>query len=88
MDDEKDIQKSTFRAIRHDRHPMGRWVDLVAPNAVRPEHAPITIPAAAPKPGTQTQKVLAALGFTGAEIDRMIASGAASEAWSEKYLPE
>jgi len=86
--DEIDIQKSTFRAIRHDRHPMGRWVDLVAPNAVRPANAPITIPNAAPKPGTQTRKVLAALGFTEAEVDAMIASGAAGEAWSEKYLPE
>jgi hypothetical protein len=26
-----DICHATCRAIRHDRHPMGRWVDLVAP---------------------------------------------------------
>ena len=67
---------------------MGRWVDLVAPNAVRPERATITIPGNAPKPGTQTRTVLAQLGYTEPEISAMIESGAAGESWSAKYLPE
>ena len=58
-----DISKATFRAVRHDRHPMGRWVDLVAPNAVRPGQAGITIPGPAPKYGQDTRAILARLGY-------------------------
>lgn len=83
-----DLTQATYRAIRHDLHPMGRFVDLVAPNAVRPERAAITIPAAAPKPGTQTRAILARLGYSEAEIANLLASGAAGESWSARYLPE
>ncbi|MGZ2487269.1 crotonobetainyl-CoA:carnitine CoA-transferase CaiB-like acyl-CoA transferase [Rhizobium pisi] len=83
-----DIRHVTYRAIRHDRHPMGRWVDLVAPNAVRPDHATITIPEAAPKPGAQTRAILSRLGYSEAEIAAMIEAGIAGESWSTRYLPE
>lgn len=83
-----DIRKATYRAIRHDRHPMGRWVDLVAPNAVRPDHGTITIPGEAPKPGAQTRAILSRLGCSEAEIAAMIKAGVAGEGWSTRYLPE
>jgi crotonobetainyl-CoA:carnitine CoA-transferase CaiB-like acyl-CoA transferase len=83
-----DIRHATFRAIRHDRHPMGRWVDLVAPNAVRPDRATITIPGHAPKPGAQTRAILSRIGLTEAEISAMIDTGTAATGWSDKYLPE
>ena len=83
-----DIRYATYRAIRHDRHPMGRWVDLVAPNAVRPESATITIPGHAPKPGAQTRAILSRIGLTEAEIAAMIHAFTAADGWSEKYLPE
>ncbi|WP_421981189.1 CoA transferase [Roseibium sp.] len=83
-----DIRVNTFSAVRHDLHPMGRWVDLVAPNAVRPERAEITIPGPAPKYGTHTREILAGLGFDDEEIDALIATGHAGELWSERYLPE
>jgi len=83
-----DIRTATFRAVRHDRHPMGRWVDLVAPNAVRPAKAAITIPGPAPKYGRDTRKILSRLGYDEGEILRMIDSRAASDGWSEQYLPE
>ncbi len=83
-----DISKSTFRAVRHDQHPMGRWVDLVAPNAVRPEKASIAIPGPAPKYGQDTREILARLGYTNEEIGHMIENSAAAESWSDKYLPE
>ncbi|MEZ5751788.1 MAG: CoA transferase [Paracoccaceae bacterium] len=83
-----DIRHATYRAIRHDRHPMGRWVDLVAPNAVRPDRASITIPGHAPKPGAQTRVVLSRIGLTEAEISAMIDTGTAATGWSDNYLPE
>jgi hypothetical protein len=83
-----DIRIATYRAIRHDRHPMGRWVDLVAPNAVRPNRAAITIPGHAPKPGAQTRAILSRIGLTEAEIAAMIDAGIAATGWSAKYLPE
>ncbi|MGM0986621.1 MAG: CoA transferase [Pseudomonadota bacterium] len=86
--DDIDLSQATYRAIRHDRHPMGRWVDLVAPNAVRPEHATITLPGPAPKPGTHTRAVLARAGISRDEVDTMMTKGQAADRWSAKYLPE
>lgn len=83
-----DIRTGTYRAIRHDRHPMGRWVDLVAPNAVRPDRAAITTPGHAPKPGAQTRAILSRIGLTEDEIAAMIDEGTAATGWSTKYLPE
>ena len=83
-----DLKQATFRVIRHDRHPMGRWCDLVAPNAVRPQAGRITVPGPAPKYGAHTRAVLARLGYSAEAAGAMIASGAAGESWSEKYMPE
>jgi len=83
-----DIRHATCRAVRHDRHPMGRWVDLVAPNAVRPEYAPITMPGPAPKYGADTREVLALAGYTADQVDALISSGAAATSWAKRYLPE
>ncbi|NOD93767.1 CoA transferase [Ruegeria sp. HKCCD4884] len=83
-----DLTQNTFSVIRHDLHPMGRWCDLVAPNAVRPERARIVIPGPMPKYGADTRSILSEVGFSDAEIDAMIASGSAGESWSDRYLPE
>lgn len=83
-----DLTQNTFSVIRHDRHPMGRWCDLVAPNAVRPECASISIPGPMPKYGADTRRILGEIGFSQAQIEVMIATGAASESWSQNYLPE
>ena len=83
-----DITQSTFRVIRHDQHPMGRWCDLVAPNAVRTQTSRITIPRPMPKYGRDTKVILERIGYDAAAIDAMLDSGAAGLSWSEKYLPE
>lgn len=83
-----DLAQGTFSVIRHDMHPMGRWCDLVAPNAVRPERARIVIPGPMPKYGTDTRSILRSARYTDEEIDAMISAGSAAESWSEKYLPE
>ena len=83
-----DLDEATFRVIRHDRHPMGRWCDLVAPNAVRTQTSRITIPGPMPKYGEHTFEILERIAFTRAQIERMTETGAAGLQWSEKYLPE
>jgi crotonobetainyl-CoA:carnitine CoA-transferase CaiB-like acyl-CoA transferase len=83
-----DISRATFRAIRHDQHPMGRWCDLVAPNAVRSQSSKITIPGPMPKYGAHTIEILRRIGYDDAAIESMLNSGTASLGWSEKYLPE
>ncbi|MEM8775004.1 MAG: CoA transferase [Pseudomonadota bacterium] len=83
-----DISEATFRVIRHDQHPSGRWCDLVAPNAVRPRSGQITIPGPMPKYGQHTREILADLGYSEVEINSMIVEGTASESWSKNYLPE
>ncbi|MEM9604964.1 MAG: CoA transferase [Pseudomonadota bacterium] len=83
-----DLRRDTFRVIRHDQHPMGRWVDLVAPNAVRPGTATITVPGPMPRYGEHTRAVLARIGFDDTEIYAMLDNGDAAERWSTRYLPE
>jgi crotonobetainyl-CoA:carnitine CoA-transferase CaiB-like acyl-CoA transferase len=83
-----EIRQATYRAVRHDQHAMGRWVDLVAPNAVRPQRALIRIPGHAPKYGAHTREVLSGVMFTKDEIDGMLAAEAVGERWSDQYLPE
>ncbi len=83
-----DISRATFRAIRHDRHPMRRWVDLVAPNAVRPEKTAIRIPGPAPKYGQDTCRILERLGYNKTEIASKLGNGIVSTEWAGRYLPE
>ena len=67
---------------------MGRWIDIVSPNAVRPQSGKITVPSHMPPYGRHTRQILARLGYDRAAIDSMIQAGIAGEGWSEKYLPE
>ena len=83
-----DIAQATYRAVRHDQHPMGRWCDLAAPNAIRPQRAMIKIPGPAPKFGQDTWGILSSLGYSDPEIQGMIDAGTAAETWSKRYLPE
>ena len=83
-----DLAGPTFAFVRHDRHPSGRFVDLVAPNAIRPTEAAITVPGPMPKPGTHSREILREIGLTAEEIEAMIADGQVAEQWCDKYLPE
>lgn len=86
--DDIDISKATFRCIRHDQHPMGRWVDLVAPNAVRTQTSCISIPGPMPKYGQHTQEVLSDLGYGDTDINSMLEHKIAVTSWSKHFLPE
>ena len=83
-----DLAGPSMVFVRYDRHPMGRAVDLVAPNALRPRGARVVVPGPAPKYGAQSREVLAELGYGTGEIDALISNGVVSESWSVDYLPE
>ena len=67
---------------------MGRWCDLVAPNAVRPSHAPIRIPGPMPKYGQHSREILREIGYDDDAIESMLDDRVVALQWSEKYLPE
>ncbi|WP_033289236.1 CoA transferase [Amycolatopsis jejuensis] len=73
--------------VRHDRHPSGHEVDLVAPQAIRGEHLQVRMPSDAPQYGRHTREVLAELGYRPGDIAAMLRDGVVSDHWSETYLP-
>lgn len=78
----------TYQFTRYEQHPSGHRVDLVAPAAIRPKYAELTIPAPAEKYGKDTRQILAQLGFSDQEIQNMLNAGVVSESWGEQYLPD
>jgi len=83
-----DLTDSTYCFVRHDQHPSGRFIDIVAPNAIRPQSSCITIPFPTRKYGSDSRALLAELGYSSDDIEILIAQGVVSESWSEDYLPE
>jgi crotonobetainyl-CoA:carnitine CoA-transferase CaiB-like acyl-CoA transferase len=83
-----ELRGRTWAFMRHDPHPSGRRIDLVAPHAVRALNARIDIPAPAPKYGTHTREILAGLGYNTSQIDGLLAQGIIAESWSDDYLPD
>jgi len=83
-----DLTDSTYCFVRHDQHPSGRSVDIVAPNAIRPQSSRISIPFPARKYGSDSRALLAELGYSTDQIESLIVQGVVSENWSEDYLPE
>ncbi len=84
---EPDLLGPTITFVRHDQHPSGRWVDLIAPNAIRPRHAPLIVPAPMPKYGKHTRVLLGEMGYAESDIDNRIRRGVVGESWSSDYLP-
>jgi crotonobetainyl-CoA:carnitine CoA-transferase CaiB-like acyl-CoA transferase len=68
-------------------HPSGRAVTQLDPFAVRPTVGTVKSLAPAEKYGASTRSILKSLNYSDLEIDRLIASGSASETWSSEYLP-
>ena len=76
-----------FAQIVRADHPGLGVVDVLAPGYARLDRDPLRVPTPARKPGADTRAVLGAVGFGAAEIDAMIASGAAAEQLSADWLP-
>ncbi len=73
--------------IRHADHPCGHAVELIAPNAIRPNDAPVVLSAAMPKYGAHTRTTLEQLGYDDRQIDSLVEQGIAATEWSHNYLP-
>ncbi|WP_396912206.1 CoA transferase [Mycolicibacterium sp.] len=83
------LGRSSMLFIRHDEHPIGRWVDLAAPNSMRFDRLPIEIPTPAPRFGEHTIEILTCLGYDRAQIDELIETGVVADRWTPtgSYLP-
>lgn len=83
------LGSTTMLFVRHDRHPLGRWVDMAAPNAIRTSRMRLQMPGPAPRFGEHTHEVLAALGYTGDQIAELSTAGVVTDRWTPKatYLP-
>lgn len=81
------VEDGPMAQIVRTDHPSGGQVDTLAPVYTRLSETPLRVPAPAPKPGADTRKVLAELGYDKPEIDRMVAAGAAAVELSATYLP-
>jgi crotonobetainyl-CoA:carnitine CoA-transferase CaiB-like acyl-CoA transferase len=78
---------SSFHFTKITDHPAGRSVTLVAPIAIRPRHATISLPRDAPRYGQHTHQLLSELGYGRTQIEDLLISGAVGITWSEIYLP-
>lgn len=78
---------SSVAFIRYPDHPCGHSVELIAPNAIRPQRAPVLLPCAMPKYGAHTLEVLEQHGFNQQQIDLWLDDGTVATQWSERYLP-
>lgn len=82
---ELQLHGSTFQFLTDHHHPAGSAVTYFAPLAVRPWLTPLVAPLpSAPKYGAHTRQVLVEAAI---DADALIRRGAASESWSEAYLP-
>ncbi|WP_439887242.1 CoA transferase [Pseudomonas sp. MBLB4123] len=77
----------TVAFIAYPEHPCGHRVELVAPNAIRLQRAPVRLPGRMAKYGDHTSAVLQQLGCTAGEVEQMIEQGVAARQWSLRYLP-
>ncbi|MGY3489536.1 crotonobetainyl-CoA:carnitine CoA-transferase CaiB-like acyl-CoA transferase [Bradyrhizobium sp. USDA 4011] len=71
-------------------HPSGHRVALPVPSWYRSAIVPPALLAPAPKPGRDTEEVLAELGYSQPEIHELIAARTAATAWpiSPDYFPK
>jgi crotonobetainyl-CoA:carnitine CoA-transferase CaiB-like acyl-CoA transferase len=83
-----EVHGPTVRFTRHSSHPSGGVVDLVAPTAIRPRRAVISLPAPASKYGADSRVILADHGYSPDEVDALMRAGVVGRQWSEDYLPD
>jgi crotonobetainyl-CoA:carnitine CoA-transferase CaiB-like acyl-CoA transferase len=77
----------TVAFIEYPEHPCGHRVELIAPNSIRLQRAPVRLPSKMAKYGSDTAAVLERLGCTAEEVDLMVEQGVAALQWTERYLP-
>lgn len=78
LEAERDPQVAHMHMLASYEHPTAGHVKVVAP-AVKMSETPATIRAPAPLVGQHSREILAEFGYSAAEIDALIESGAVSE---------
>lgn len=81
------IDRGSYSFSTYTDHPSGHAVTQLDPYAIRPSRSTIVSPTPAEKYGASTVKILGEVGYTPAEIDKLLADGVISESWSGEYLP-
>ena len=70
-----------------ENHPLGCPVEMYAPCSIRPWDAKIINPCMQPHHGDHSHEILTALGYSEAQIDKMMADRVAAREWSVDYVP-
>ncbi len=83
-----DLFNPTTAFTRNASHPCGKTVDLVAPNAIRPQSRGIIFPATAPKYGQHSREIMRELDYSDHEINDLIDSSIIADKWSDQYMPD
>jgi len=81
------IPRGSFSFVRHRNHPSGHIVTQIDAYAVRPREAAIISPSLPERWGHSTKQILAELGLSEAEVDRLVERGIASLGWAREFLP-
>lgn len=87
--DNINFDEPTIRFVRHSAHPLGRNVDLPAPNWMRLRNSSLLVGCDAPKFGADSVEVLTSMGYSKETIAKLLETGAVATSWSntEEYLP-
>ena len=87
--DNIDFDEPTIRFVRHSKHPLGRNVDLPAPNWMRFRNSTLSVGCDAPKFGANSREILVSLGYSNEAIEKLLEDGAVATSWSNtrEYLP-
>lgn len=81
------VDCGSYAFSSYPAHPSGHGVTQLDPYAVRPSTGRVFALAPAEKYGTSTRSVLAAAGYSVADLDRLTKEGVISSSWSGEYLP-
>ena len=81
------IDRGSFAFSIYPDHPSGHKVTQIDHYAIRPTHARIDAISPTEAHGHSTRQILTEVGYSSAQIDRMLAQGVAGLAWGKTYLP-
>ncbi|GAA3697925.1 CoA transferase [Oceanisphaera sediminis] len=79
--------KGSYAFSVYDNHPSGHRVTQIDHYSIRPAEASVVALTPTEQFGHSTRSILADIGYSEEEIDTMLATRIAGEAWGHEYLP-